>query len=66
MPTDVTFGRINGVLSRPEDDNLVRTKGTYCAISEADEVAASTSLNDLSLSRKRIPPFTVGEDVTGC
>ncbi|ELZ20853.1 hypothetical protein C475_19678 [Halosimplex carlsbadense 2-9-1] len=42
--TDVKAGSISVVLSRLEDRGLVRHKGTYWAIGEADEVAAYTSV----------------------
>ena len=42
--TDVKAGSISVVLSRLEDRGLVRHKGTYWALGEADEVAAYTSL----------------------
>jgi DNA-binding MarR family transcriptional regulator len=42
--TDVKAGSISVVLSRLEDRGLVRHKGNYWALGEADEVAAYTSL----------------------
>lgn len=42
--TDVKAGSISVVLSRLEDRGLVRHKGTYWALGEADEIAAYTSL----------------------
>jgi len=42
--TDVKAGSISVVLSRLEDRGLVRHKGTYWALGEADDVAAYTSL----------------------
>ena len=42
--TDVKAGSISVVLSRLEDRGLVRHKGNYWAVGEADEIAAYTSL----------------------
>lgn len=42
--TDVKAGSISVVLSRLEDRGLVRHKGTYWALGEADEVAAYTNI----------------------
>ncbi|WP_255152202.1 MarR family transcriptional regulator [Halorarius halobius] len=42
--TDVKAGSISVVLSRHEDRGLVRHKGTYWTLGEADEVAAYASL----------------------
>ena len=42
--TGVKTGSISVVLSRLEDRGLVRHKGTYWALGEADEVAAYTSM----------------------
>jgi len=42
--TDVKAGSISVVLSRLEDRGLVRHKGTYWALGEADEVAAYASM----------------------
>jgi len=42
--TDVKAGSISVVLSRLEERELVRHKGTYWALGEADEVAAYTDL----------------------
>jgi predicted transcriptional regulator len=42
--TDVKAGSISVVLSRLEDRGLVRHKGTYWALGEADDVAAYTSM----------------------
>jgi hypothetical protein len=42
--TDVKAGSISVVLSRLEDRGLVRHKGNYWALGDADEVAAYTSL----------------------
>lgn len=42
--TDVKAGSISVVLSRLEDRGLVRHKGNYWTLGEADEVAAYTSL----------------------
>jgi hypothetical protein len=42
--TDVKAGSISVVLSRLEDRGLVRHKGNYWALGEADEVAAYTSM----------------------
>lgn len=42
--TEVKTGSISVVLSRLEDRRLVRHKGTYWALGEADDVAAYTSL----------------------
>jgi hypothetical protein len=42
--TDVKTGSISVVLSRLEDRGLVRHKGNYWALGEADDVAAYTSL----------------------
>jgi predicted transcriptional regulator of viral defense system len=42
--TDVKAGSISVVLSRLEDRGLVRHKGTYWALGEADDVAGYTSL----------------------
>jgi predicted transcriptional regulator of viral defense system len=42
--TDVKAGSISVVLSRLEDRGLVRHKGNYWAIGEADEVAAYTGI----------------------
>jgi predicted transcriptional regulator of viral defense system len=42
--TDVKAGSISVVLSRLEDRGLVRHKGTYWALGEADEVTAYTSI----------------------
>ncbi|QLH77231.1 MarR family transcriptional regulator [Halosimplex rubrum] len=44
--TDVKAGSISVVLSRLEDRGLVRHKGNYWAIGEADEVAAYASLSE--------------------
>lgn len=42
--TDVNAGSISVVLSRLEGRGLVRHKGTYWALGEADEVAAYASI----------------------
>ena len=42
--TDVNAGSISVVLSRLEDRGLVRHKGNYWALGEADDVAAYTSM----------------------
>ena len=42
--TDVKAGSISVVLSRLEDRGLVRHKGNYWALGEADEVAAYVSM----------------------
>ena len=42
--TDVKAGSISVVLSRLEDRGLVRHKGTYWALGEADEIAAYTNI----------------------
>ena len=42
--TDVKTGSISVVLSRLEDRGLVRHKGNYWALGEADEVAAYASM----------------------
>mgnify|MGYP000521893764 CR=1 FL=1 len=42
--TEVKSGSISVVLSRLEDRGLVRHKGNYWAVGEADEVAAYTSM----------------------
>ena len=42
--TDVKAGSISVVLSRLEDRGLVRHKGNYWALGDADEVAAYTSM----------------------
>ena len=42
--TDVKSGSISVVLSRLEDRGLVRHKGNYWALGEADDVAAYTSM----------------------
>jgi predicted transcriptional regulator len=42
--TDVKTGSISVVLSRLEDRGLVRHKGNYWALGEADDVAAYTSM----------------------
>jgi predicted transcriptional regulator of viral defense system len=42
--TDVKAGSISVVLSRLEDRGLVRHKGTYWALGDADDVAAYTSI----------------------
>ena len=42
--TDVNAGSISVVLSRLEDRGLVRHKGTYWALGEADNLAAYTSM----------------------
>ena len=44
--TDVKAGSISVVLSRLEERDLVRHKGNYWTIGEADEVAAYTSLSE--------------------
>lgn len=44
--TDVKAGSISVVLSRLEDRGLVRHKGTYWALGEADEIAAYTSMTE--------------------
>ena len=42
--TDVKAGSISVVLSRLENRGLVRHKGTYWALGEADDLAAYTSM----------------------
>ena len=42
--TDVKAGSISVVLSRLEDRGLVRHKGTYWALGDADEVTAYTNI----------------------
>ena len=42
--TDVNAGSISVVLSRLEDRGLVRHKGNYWALGEADDIAAYTSM----------------------
>ena len=44
--TDVKAGSISVVLSRLEDRDLVRHKGNYWALGEADEVAAYMDLSE--------------------
>ena len=44
--TGVKAGSISVVLSRLEDRGLVRHKGNYWALGEADEVAAYTGLSE--------------------
>jgi predicted transcriptional regulator of viral defense system len=44
--TEVKAGSISVVLSRLEDRGLVRHKGNYWALGDADEVAAYTGLSE--------------------
>ncbi|WP_096389220.1 MarR family transcriptional regulator [Halopenitus persicus] len=48
--TDVKAGSISVVLSRLEDRGLVRHKGNYWALGDADEVAAYTGLAESTRS----------------
>ena len=51
-------GSISVVLSRLEDRDLVRHKGNYWALGEADEVAAYTSM----LESTRAPDERFGQE----